>query len=188
MRRWGAERGSVRGRLSGLVAMVRWALGLRGLVGVVVCVACLVGVGVAAGDVGDLTYVSCFGNPDAATGLGPSGCTPALGLGRAFAVAVSQDGASVYAVGAKSGGLAVLRRAANGDLAYAACFGNPDAATGIGPVGCTPALGLGGADAVAVSQDTWRAPQAAGWRCCGGLPMVIWPTPPVSATRTQPPA
>jgi DNA-binding beta-propeller fold protein YncE len=102
---------------------------------------------------GDLAYASCFGNPDAASGIGPVGCTPALGLGGADAVAVSHDGTSVYAAGAKSGGLAVLRRAANGDLAYAACFGNPDAATGIGPPGCTPAPGIGGASSVAVSGD-----------------------------------
>ncbi len=68
-------------------------------------------------------------------------------------MAVSPDGQNVYVAGRKSSGLAVLRRGGDGSLTYGGCVGNPDAGTGIGPQGCTPALGLGEAYAVAVSPD-----------------------------------
>ena len=143
-------RGSRRGALA--VLNHRWA-SLLTVVAAAAGLACLAGAGSAAAAVGDLSYAGCVGNPDANTGIGPAGCTPALGLGEAGGVAVSPDSQSVYVAGYRSSGLAVLRREADGSLISQGCVGNPDAGTGLGPVGCTPALGLGGAGAVAVSPD-----------------------------------
>ena len=94
---------------------------------------------------GDLTPAGCIGN----TGTGPASCIGADGLDGAWSVAVSPDNKSVYVASVGSDAVVVFRRAANGDLTPAGCFGN----TGTGPASCIGADGLEGADSVAVSPD-----------------------------------
>jgi DNA-binding beta-propeller fold protein YncE len=88
-----------------------------------------------------------------ATG-GAEGCGSANGLDGANSVTVSPDGRSVYATARTSGAVASFSRdPSTGALTQTGCFGG---------AGCTPAAGLAGADAVAVSPD-WRNVYVAGF-------------------------
>ncbi len=104
----------------------------------------------AAAAEGDLTPAGCLGN----SGTGPPSCIGADGLFGADSVAVSPDGQNVYVTSLYSNALVVFRRAANGDLTQADCFGN----TGTGPGNASPAScvhidSLYFPDGVAVSPD-----------------------------------
>jgi DNA-binding beta-propeller fold protein YncE len=127
---------------------VRVRPGSVGLAGIATAVSSLAIAAGALGAVGDLTPQGCIEDLDS-DGLAGCGAT-AQGLEAAAAVAVSPDGASVYAV-SESNDDAIVRfnRAADGALTPAGCIAD------VGdPAGCgVTANGLNGAASVAVSPD-----------------------------------
>ena len=81
-----------------------------------------------------------------------AGCGVALGLGGAFALAASPDGAFIYAAGSTTNSIAVLRRdPATGALAQVAAPATPCVRDG--GQGCTPARALKVPVALAISPD-----------------------------------
>jgi DNA-binding beta-propeller fold protein YncE len=122
--------------------------GIVGLTAIAAAVASLAIVAGAVGAVGDLTPHGCVEDLDS-DGLAGCGAT-AQGLEATAAVAVSPDGASVYAV-SEAGDDAIVRldRSAGGALTPAGCIAD------VGdPAGCgATAHGLNGAASIAVSPD-----------------------------------
>lgn len=93
---------------------------------------------------GQLAQLGCVAQSDEGGTI--AGCTPAQGLTNPNSLAVSPDGASVYAL--SDDALAVLRRSATGALTPAGCL----SADGSGGA-CTPYPALAPAIDVAVSPD-----------------------------------
>jgi DNA-binding beta-propeller fold protein YncE len=94
---------------------------------------------------GALSNPSCIDDPPALAGCAAT----AQGLGNATDVAVSADGASVYAVSLGDDAIVRFDRAASGVLSNPSCVDDPPALAGCGAT----AQGLDGAVGVAVSPD-----------------------------------
>jgi DNA-binding beta-propeller fold protein YncE len=93
---------------------------------------------------GGLAYRECFGE---ATGCAAT--APVDALQQAYSVAVSPDGASVYAASEEPNALALFsRNASTGALAYQSCIGNDS-----GCLATEPKDALDGADSLVVSPD-----------------------------------
>jgi DNA-binding beta-propeller fold protein YncE len=125
---------------------VRRATGLRRwLVAIAAAVASLALAAAALGALGDLTPAGCISDV-----TDPAGCvTTAQGLNNAAGVAVSPDGASVYAVSQGDDAIVRFNRGANGALTPAGCIADAG-----DPAGCgAAAQGLDTAAGVAVSPD-----------------------------------
>jgi DNA-binding beta-propeller fold protein YncE len=94
---------------------------------------------------GALSNPSCIADPPDTAGCGST----AQGLDGAFAVAVSPDGASVYAVSNTEDAIVSFDRAADGSLSNPRCIADPPNAAGCG----SSAQGLNSVRAVGVSPD-----------------------------------
>jgi len=101
-------------------------------------------VGFARGAHGALGQISCITQADPA----PAGCVTGHDLAHVSALAISSDGASLYAVGADSHALVTFDRAADGTITEASCLG-----LNAGPDGCTVDADLATPISVAVSPD-----------------------------------
>src|SRR4051812_28628563 len=98
-----------------------------------------------------ITPVQCFQAPGV-----ERGCTPAIGLQGASAVAVSPDAKTVYVGGnVEEHGvlLAYARDPATGALTPVQCFADPPTVTAAPDAGCTADEALYGVNDVAVSRD-----------------------------------
>jgi sugar lactone lactonase YvrE len=120
------------------------------LVGAATAVASLAIAAGALAAVGDLTPQGCIADVGDAAGCGAT----AEGLDGAFEVAMSPDGASVYAVSTNDDAIVRFDRAANGALSNPSCIEDVETNGACDDVGAAgEAQGLNGAAGVAVSAD-----------------------------------
>jgi DNA-binding beta-propeller fold protein YncE len=104
-----------------------------------------------------LTSKGCISDIDAAETCGGvnGGAGEGQGLDFPQDIAVSPDGASVYAVSQNDGAVVRFNRNANGTLTHVGCISDVDLAQICGGVdgGANETQGLGGADGIAISPD-----------------------------------
>jgi hypothetical protein len=96
---------------------------------------------------GSLLSTGCFRETGSA---GPAACTPIAGLNGAAGVAVSGDGANIYAASYRNGAIVSFARGSAGALTPLACLREAGVS---GDAECTPADGLGSSGWVVVSGD-----------------------------------
>ncbi len=120
-------------------------LGRFGTIAIATAVATLAISAAVFGALGDLTPQGCIADPPDTAGCGAT----AQGLFGASGVAVSRDGASVYAVSVTDDAIVRFDRAPSGVLTPQGCMADPPDTAGCGAT----AEGLDGAGGVAVSPD-----------------------------------